>query len=449
MQALIVDADSRHAVALKQALEAHQFSVQVFALPSEVIRQSSEQHPDLAFVSLDCQDEDGLSLLEEDLFEDTFEVILMNDRDDIHRVNEGIRKGASYFFTKPFDTAFIDNLVKDVAAELTVTTSKTNTGVDQHQIDQFALLRGSSRRMRRLYRTMRKVAKQNSSVFIVGESGVGKDLVAQSLHMLGARADQPFIAVNCAAVPEELFESELFGHEKGSFSGAVARHEGFFERAAGGTLFLDEITEMPVELQAKLLRALDGSSFRRVGGNEELESDVRVLASTNRDPETAIRDQVLREDLYFRLASLVLAVPPLRDRDDDVLALAEYFLHELNEEHGANKSFSNEASDAITSYAWPGNVRELKGAVERAHVLSDGKINATALGTLDYQVNTSIDDPNAITIQSDSTIAEAEEQLIFAALEAHRGNKKQAAESLGISLKTLYNRLKEFDQPDT
>ena len=444
MQALIIDPDAAHTAKLRQELESHQFQVESFDLPSAVAAESSRLNPDIVFINLDCDGEDGLSLLSDACLESAAEIILMNDTDDIDRVNQGIRAGATYYFNKPFDAVFVSGLIEDLVSELEAERTDSSETMPGYQIDQFGLLRGGSRKMRRLYRTMRKVAQQNTSVFIVGESGVGKDLVAQSVHMLGERSDQPFIAINCAAVPKELFESELFGHEKGSFSGAIARHEGFFERASGGTLFLDEITEMPLELQAKLLRVLDGSGYRRIGGSEDLVSDARVLASTNRDPKTAIVDEVLREDLYFRLASLVLAVPPLRDREDDVLALAGHFLQELNEAQGTRKVLSAAAIEAIPQYQWPGNVRELKAAIERGHLLADAEISVEDLGGFDDRPV--MEDSAGITISSESTIAEAEEKLILAALEANDGNKQKAAESLGVSLKTLYNRLHDYDQ---
>lgn len=443
MEALIVDSDEQHAKSLEDFLEQHQFNVVRLDRPSDV---PEDQRPvDIAFVSLDCGTEDGLVLLDHPVLEDAIDILIMNHEDRVDRVSAGIRAGASYFFVKPFDREFMSDLVSDIVAEIEAQhqAATTNTG---HHLDQFGLLRGSSPKMLKLYRTIRKVAQQDVSVFITGESGVGKDLVAQSLHMLGERSAEPFIALNCAAVPAELFESELFGHEKGSFSGAISQHRGIFERAHGGTLFLDEITEMPLDLQAKLLRVLDGNSFRSVGGKKDIKINARVLASTNRDPQVAIKEGFMREDLFFRLASFVLKVPPLRARTGDAVGLAQHFLRELNDEHGTEKALTHIACDAIASYDWPGNVRELKSAIERAHILSNAiNIEAEDLGSLNQQPSGYDDDAGTLTLEKDTTIAEAERALIFAALQESEGNKTAAAESLGISLKTLYNRLKEYE----
>lgn len=444
MKALIVDSDNQHTKALEQALSKHRFNVTSLDRPSAVTADFPAV--DIAFISLDCAGEDGLTLMGHSALEGAADIVLMNHDDPADRVSEGIRAGASYFFTKPFDPEFISDLAADIAAEIDAQRQASDP-VTVHHIDQFGLLRGSSPKMLKLYRIMRKIAQQNNSVFIAGESGVGKDLVAQSLHILGERSDAPFIALNCAAVPAELFESELFGHEKGSFSGAVSQHRGFFEQADGGTLFLDEITEMPLELQAKLLRVLDGNSFRSVGGHLDIEIDARILASTNRDPGAAIADGFLREDLYFRLANLVVRVPPLRARNGDAVGLAQHFLRELNEEYNTHKNLTDDATDLIVSYQWPGNVRELKSMIERAHILSEGaNIEASDLSEITRGYRGSIEDDGTVVLDTDTTIAAAERTLVFAALQEHGGNKTRAAESLGISLKTLYNRLKEYEE---
>jgi two-component system response regulator AtoC len=261
--ALIVDDDEQHAASLDEAVEKHGFSVRRCARVADA-RALGPEPFSIAFITLHCAGEEGLDLLDHPALANANEIILMNDVDEPEVVNRGIGLGATYFFCKPFDATFIDSILKDLAAE--VATTPEADGVEC-PIDQFGLLRGGSEPMRKLYRIMRKVAPSDTSVLLVGESGTGKDLVAQSLHMFSSRAGHDFLAMNCAAIPPDLFESELFGHEKGSFSGATRRHLGFFERAHRGTLFLDEITEMPVELQAKLLRVLETGAFRRVGGS--------------------------------------------------------------------------------------------------------------------------------------------------------------------------------------
>jgi transcriptional regulator with PAS, ATPase and Fis domain len=259
--------------------------------------------------------------------------------------------------------------------------------------------------------------------------------------MFGPRGHHPFVAMNCAAVPKDLFESELFGHEKGSFSGAVRRHHGMFERADGGTLFLDEITEMPLELQAKLLRVLELGEFRRVGGEEDLSSDVRIVASTNRQPEAAIADNLLREDLYFRIARFPIWIPPLRERGSDIRGLTLFFLNGLNRAHDSAITIHESALEKLEAYTWPGNVRELKSVLERAFILANEEIEAGHLKGFDHAAGAQT---GYITVSATASVDEAEKKLILAALEAHDGDKPATAKSLGVSLKTLYNRLNEY-----
>jgi transcriptional regulator with PAS, ATPase and Fis domain len=282
-------------------------------------------------------------------------------------------------------------------------------------------------------------------VLLIGESGTGKELVAQSLHMMSNRAERELLAMNCAAIPEDLFESELFGHEKGAFSGAVRQHRGFFERAHQGTLFLDEITEMPVELQAKLLRVLELGGYRRVGGETDLQSDVRIIASTNRIPEEAIADGLLREDLYYRVARFPLWIPPLRDRGSDIIGLAQFFLNELNVEYDTSITLSEAAIEKIAGYHWPGNVRELRSVIERAYIMANEQIDLSHLKGLDAEPGAS---GGVLQIAATATVEDAQRRLILAALEAHDGDKPAAARSLGISLKTLYNRLNQYADDD-
>jgi len=269
--------------------------------------------------------------------------------------------------------------------------------------------------------------------------------VAQTAHELSRRSASPFIAFNCAAVTETLAESELFGHEKGSFSGAHSRHRGYFEQADGGTLFLDEITEMDVNLQAKLLRVIETKSVRRLGSEESFDVDVRFICSTNRSPADAVKQGELREDLYYRLAQFPVWVPPLRERGSDIAGLAQYFLTMLNNTYGTQIKFSEAALDTLSNHPWPGNVRELKNLVERAYIVSESIIDVADLPQhqLDGFANRG-GRAIQITVNAGAALADTERELILLALERHKGNKKGAAEELGISLKTLYNRLKEY-----
>lgn len=308
---------------------------------------------------------------------------------------------------------------------------------------RYGELYGSCASMCKLYEMLDKVAPTDATVLIVGETGAGKELVARSLHQQSARKDQPFIALNCGAIPANLIEAELFGHERGSFTGAVRMHKGCFERAAGGTIFLDEITEMAPEMQVKLLRVLETGSLRRVGGDQEIGTDVRVLAATNRVPELAVEQGLLREDLLYRLSVVPVLVPPLREREEDVVLLAQHFLNELNESEGSAKTFSDEAMDFLRNHPWPGNVRELKNAVHRAFIMATKSLDLgeAARESLNIPVVRTDDE---VTVPVGTPLAEAERQLIMATLQRFQGNKKKTAETLGISLKTLYNRLTEY-----
>lgn len=297
--------------------------------------------------------------------------------------------------------------------------------------------------MQNLYIQIERVAPTSATVFITGESGTGKELAAQTVHELSPRCTHPFVAVNCGAISPQLIESELFGHEKGSFTGASREHKGYFERAGGGTLFLDEITEMPAELQVKLLRVLETRAFRRVGSGREIEIDVRVIAATNRIPEEAVAAGKLREDLLYRLQVFPLYLPPLRERVEDVELLAGEYLDELNQAEHRRKSFSADALDLLKKYHWPGNVRELKNSIQRAFILADDLVEATGFALQSAQPCGEAGP--FLLVRVGSTVAEVERRLILATLDQCQGAKEKTADILGISLKTLYNRLHEYD----
>jgi DNA-binding NtrC family response regulator len=305
------------------------------------------------------------------------------------------------------------------------------------------ILYGTSPIMERLYQQVQRVAGTEATVLLVGESGTGKEVIAHAIHQSSARSDAPFVAVNCGAIPAHLIEAALFGHEKGSFTGAVRQHIGYFEHASGGTLFLDEITEMPVDMQVKLLRVLESGSFLRVGGDEEVMVDVRMIAATNRDLETAVKQGNLREDLMYRLAVFPLRIPPLRERGTDIELLAQHFLQLLNEKDNTNKAFSRASLDVIRSYSWPGNVRELKNVVQRAFILGTDTLNIEDC-TSDLSTKKPTVHEGYLNFFVGTPLADAQKEIILATLKHYSGNKRLTAEALGISLKTLYNRLKEY-----
>ncbi|WP_186017976.1 sigma-54 interaction domain-containing protein [Burkholderia gladioli] len=300
-------------------------------------------------------------------------------------------------------------------------------------------LAGESPAITALLGRIRVAARSQASVLVVGETGSGKDVVARLLHALGPRAAMPFVAVNCGAIPHDIAESQLFGHEKGSFTGAVTQHIGYFETARGGTLFLDEVADMPLELQVKLLRVLETGTILRVGGSEAIPVDVRIVAATHRDPAQAVRTGRFREDLFYRLAIVPLHVPPLRQRDSDAETLAQALVEQLNARHGTSKRLSAQALKVLHTHSWPGNVRELRNVVERGFILADQQIElhpATRVPAAASSVRA-----NVMTLRIGSTLAQSQQNFIAEALRYFKGNKPRAAESLGISLKTLYNRL--------
>ncbi len=312
------------------------------------------------------------------------------------------------------------------------------------------LLLGNSDAMQEVFRLIERVGPTEASVLLTGESGSGKELAAQSIHDRSSRRDGPFIVVNCGAIPPGLIEAELFGYEKGSFTGAIRANAGVFERAQGGTLLLDEVTEMPLDMQTRLLRVLETRKFYRVGASVEFLSDVRVIAATNRCPLQAVRDGQLREDLLYRLAVFPIDLPPLRSRGSDVELLAEHFLAELNMQAHAQKRLSAVARLMLKQHSWPGNVRELKNCIERAFILADQTLELAPL----IQLGVAFKGGDTVTgvererldIRVGSRIYDMERSLIEATLDYFKGNKRRAADALGCSLKTLYNKLNGYSQ---
>ena len=293
-------------------------------------------------------------------------------------------------------------------------------------------------------RAIVKAAPTDASVLIVGESGTGKEVVARTVHARSKRSEAPFVAINCGAISPSLAESELFGHEKGSFTGAIARSTGCFERAHTGTFFLDEVTEMPLSIQVQLLRVLETGTFHRVGGTEPVKVDVRIIAATNRDLDETVKAGSLRADLLYRLAVFPIRVPPLRERKPDIAYLAQKFLEELNEKENDNKAFTAASIGRLQQYNWPGNIRELKNTITRAYILADGdKIDIQPMRPF-FRDTTPTRQSNMLRIPVGTSLAAAERSLILAALEYYGGDRKRSAMALGISPKTLYNRLEHI-----
>jgi DNA-binding NtrC family response regulator len=331
------------------------------------------------------------------------------------------------------------------------------TPIPMAAMESLSLL-GSSAAMQEVFRLIERVGPTEASVLLTGESGSGKELAAQMIHECSARRGKPFIAINCGAIPAGLIEAELFGYEKGSFTGAVRAHAGVFERAHGGTLLLDEVTEMPLDMQTRLLRVLESRKFYRVGASTEYTCDVRVIAATNRCPLTAVQAGQLREDLLYRLAVFPIDMPPLRNRGDDVELLANHFLEELNAQAETQKRLSAHARMTLRQHSWPGNVRELKNCIERAFILGDGVLElAPLIQNSTRGVETAMSNEQAMNIgyaadrgrldiRVGSRIYDMERSLIEATLDYFKGNKRRAADALGCSLKTLYNKLNGYSQ---
>ena len=372
-------------------------------------------------------------------------VIILTGHGTIETAVDAMRRGAIDFFTKPVELDRLSLVVKkalsttDLYAEHERLKAEVATLKARNRYDRIV---GKSQKMVALMETVAQVAPTRASVLITGESGVGKELVADALHELGTRSKGPFIKVHCAALSESLLESELFGHEKGSFTGAIAQKKGRFELADGGTIFLDEIGEINVATQVKLLRVLQEKEFERVGGEKPITVDVRIVCATNRDLLKEIEKGTFREDLYYRLNVVHLDVPPLRDRKDDIPLLMTSFLSQFNKENGKSlEGFSNGAKKALLSYEWPGNIRELRNSIESAVVLS----RSSVIEVEDLPPSVRLADKSSqLSLDVGITLAEAEKQLIISTLVMCGGNKTRAAEVLGIGRKTLHRKLQEY-----
>ena len=442
--ALAVDDDPNFLSALAELIEGQGFTTNTACTLRDARAQVSHRTPDVALIDLYLPDGSGIELLKDLEIGSSTEVVLMTGHADVESAVQALRLGASDYLTKPLDIGRLKSILANVAS----IQPAPSVGTPQEQTqesDRLGLLLGASGPMQAVYEMITRVAPTDASVFFIGESGTGKDLAAQTLHIISKRSKAPFMPLNCGAISPTLIESELFGHERGSFTGAARRHKGYFERAHMGTLFLDEITEMPIELQVKLLRVLETGRIMRVGGDREVEINVRVIAATNRNPDDAVKDGKLREDLFYRLKVFPITLPPLRDREGDIETLAQYFLHNLNKREGINKRFSIDTMERLRTHHWPGNVRELKNVVHRAFIMADQEITPRSLPR---EVGGDSGFQRSLHFQVGSSIEDVEKRLIMATLEAYGGNKRKTADILGVSLKTLYNRLNQYRLAD-
>jgi DNA-binding NtrC family response regulator len=443
---LIVDDDENTREALTQLVIAEGFTVAGARDVREGTIQLGRQLPDAILSDLRLPDGSGLDLLRGLDPKHGTQMILMTGHASVDSAVDALRLGVADYLVKPVNLQRLRAVLARIPRTVDLRAHIAEVRQTLADEGRFGTMVGRSPAMLKLYDEIARVGPTDATVLVVGESGTGKELVAQTLHRLSTRRDATFIAINCGAISPNLIESEMFGHERGSFTGAERQHKGYFERADGGTLFLDEITEMPLELQVKLLRVLETGMLLRVGTTKETAADVRVIAATNRDPELAVRQGRLREDLYHRLNVFPIDVPPLRMRGDDVTVLAQASLDTLNAERRTSKKFAPELIEALAKHDWPGNVRELKNFVQRAFILADdGLLTAPLVPITTTSTGDRID---AVSIPIGTSLAEADRQLIFATLKRCEGVKKRAAQVLGISSKTLYNRLEEYAAAD-
>jgi two-component system, NtrC family, response regulator HydG len=443
--ALIVDDDADMVQWLAEVARMEGYTVAHAHSLREARIELTRRRPDALLTDLRLPDGEGIELLEELEEPGATEVIVVTGHATVDTAVAALRAGASDYLVKPADVDRVQAVLRHAKRTSALQQEIGELRGELRKLGRFGRILGSSPSMQVVYDQITRVAPTSASVLLIGESGTGKDLAAQTLHGLSRRRAAPFLPLNCGAVTAQLIESELFGHERGSFTGADRQHKGFFERASGGSVFLDEITEMPMELQVKLLRVLETGTFTRVGGSQQIACDVRVVAATNREPQDAVAAGKLREDLYHRLNVFPVRLPPLRERGSDIVELAHYFLDELNRLEGCAKSFSGESLARLHEYHWPGNVRELKNAVQRAFIMADERIECD-LGGSDSPPRPK--DDTTITIRIGTPLEDVERRVTLATL-AHCGHvKRKAAEMLGVSLKTLYNRLETYNGRD-
>jgi DNA-binding NtrC family response regulator len=443
---LLVDDEPAIADWLRIVLEGEGYDVGVAGDTVSAIGQMTEREFSLALVDLVLPDGDGLQLLQQLKSKDpSIEVIIMTGHSSISKAVEATKQGAFYFVAKPFDGAEMLTLVAKALERRRLLAETSDLKRRLAEQSGLGELLGSSPSMRRMFDLLESVAGSDANVLIVGESGTGKELAANALHAKSTRASGPMVKINCAALPKDLIESELFGHVKGAFTGATTDKAGLLEEAHKGTVLLDEITEMPMDLQAKLLRVLEDRQVRRLGGSRTVPVDFRLLCSTNRDAETAVREGKLRQDLYFRINTVTVSMPPLRERGSDIALLAKAFLERFREKHMRPvDGIDPEAYRRLLAYQWPGNVRELEHAIERAVLVARGK--EIMLADLPESLRAEVGSVTA-SQPSSGSLEEIERVSIVRALESTGWNKQAAAAVLGLRRPTLYSKMRRHGIP--
>jgi len=436
--ALIVDDDLSFQLAFAEVVQREGFTIATAPSLKEAREELAKNPPHVLFLDLNLPDGSGMDLLED--LDGHPETVLITGQASVQTAVEALRRGVSDYLTKPVDFARVKLVLANVARTRELKEEIGSLRGELRKLGRFGPLIGASPLMQKVYDLVGRVARTDATVLITGETGTGKEMVAQTIHLLSRRSHAAFLPLNCGAVSPTLIESELFGHERGSFTGADRVHKGFFERADGGTLFLDEVTETPMELQVKLLRVLETAAVTRVGGTEAINVDVRVVAATNRQPEEAVAAGKLREDLLYRLNVFPIHLPTLWERREDIDLLAEHFLGLLNKQEGTSKELTRAALERLRTHRWPGNVRELRNVVQRAFILAEQDVGLDALPLGVHEPA----EGSSLQMKVGTSVAEMERRLILATLEHFDGNKKKAAEILKIGLKTLYNRINQY-----
>ena len=446
VKVLVVDDEPRMRDGLTRLLQKWGYEVRATSSAEEALDIADVDRPALVLTDLVLPKMDGIGLLQ--ALQETNPrpaVIILTGHGTVTTAVEAMRQGAFYYLAKPVDPVQLQVLLEKSLAQASLAREVDALRHELRRKGTFGKLIGPSNEMQKAYGWIDVTANSRAPVFIYGESGTGKELVARTIHESSARRERPFIAINCAAIPATLIESEIFGHERGAFTGALDRRSGCFELADGGTLLLDEIAEMNIAVQAKLLRILQDGAFRRVGGSKEIRVDVRVIAATNRAPAAALAAGKLREDLFFRLGVFLISLPPLRDRRDDIVPLAHHFIEEFNVEYDRQViGLSAEAEKALLRHSWPGNVRELRNVVQRAVVLTPGPVLTAEQLTPTLPVESPPETAIGRTSPEPTRIRDMERRLIIEALKRTGNDKTRAAVELGISPKTLYNKLAKY-----
>jgi DNA-binding NtrC family response regulator len=447
---LVVEDKESMARMLKDALESEGYRVISAGDGTEGVRYLKENRIDLVITDLKLPEKDGIEILKASKEENQFRsVIVMTAFGSIETAVAAMKEGAFDFITKPFDIDHLLMLIKRALETRRLLTENILLKEEFASKLKFPRIIGKSEKITAVAQMTQKVAPTKTTVLLLGESGTGKELFARAIHNLSKRLDYPFVPINCAAIPKDLLESELFGHEKGSFTGAEAKKIGKFELADKGTIFLDEVGDMDFILQSKLLRAIEEAEIERVGGIRPIKVDVRIIAASNKDLEKAVEDKTFREDLYYRLNVFPIRIPPLKERKEDIPLLVEYFINKYCREIKTPlKNISRDALDILMNYHWKGNVRELENTIERAIILCDGDTIIPDYIIISHRVI-----PESMeSLQMQGTLEDvakralriAETQRIVEVLKETKGNKSKAAEILCVSYKTLYTKIKEY-----